>query len=236
MKYEKLIEVYVNALSCPDERQRQRLDEERGSRPQTRDARPWKTFTPKANTLHYEGVPAFLNLKGRDFNKLWIWSDQHLLHQNIIKYTKRPFFDANHMNRGLLDNFKKTVGKDDVSIWVGDVSFERGGSHITNTMLASLPGYKILVFGNHDLDKKGVLRSLYFDEIHAVYQFGNLIFSHYPLYTRLPEGYYSIHGHVHDVDTGHNRHVNVSVERVDFKPISLAALIDKHGINFKEEV
>ena len=227
MKYEKLIETYITSLGYPDERQRTRLDEERGSRPQTRDPRPWKNFAQKTDNR---------DLTDFDHNRIWIWSDLHFFHQNIIKYTKRPYFNSDEMNRALLDNFKKTVGKDDISIWVGDVTFERGGSHITNKMLASLPGYRILVFGNHDLDKKGALRPLYFNEIHAIYRVGNLIFSHYPLNAGVPEGYYGIHGHTHDTDTGKHRHINVSVEKVGFKPISLAALIDKHGINYKETV
>lgn len=236
MKYEKLIELYVQNLGAPDERQRRRLDEERGSRPQTRDVRPWKNFVPQANSLSWEGVKEFKALESFDPNRIWFWSDLHLFHNNIIRYTKRPFSNTDHMNRSLLENFRKTVGKDDVSIWVGDVTFERGGTHVTNSMLAGLPGYKILVFGNHDLDKRGNLRSLYFDEIHSVYRLGNLIMSHYPWNLKVPEGCYNIHGHTHDSNTGHRYHVNVSVEQVEFKPISLASLITKHGINFKETV
>lgn len=237
MKYEKLIELYVRNLRAPDERMRtDRMGEERSSRPQVRDATPWSKFIPKANTLSLEGQPAFKDLKGFDLNKIWVWSDLHFFHNNIIRYTKRPFSNTDHMNSVLLENYRKTVGKNDVSIWVGDVSFERGGIHVTNSMLASLPGYKILVFGNHDLDKGGKLRALYFDEIHSIYNLGNLIFTHYPWNAHVPDGYYSIHGHTHDRDTGNPRHVNVSVERVDFKPKALAKIIEDRKLNYKEEV
>jgi calcineurin-like phosphoesterase family protein len=237
MKYEKLVELYVKNLSAPDERMRtDSMGEERGNRPQTRFPEAWGNFKPIANKIKWEGHDAFLLLNDRDFNKIWIWSDLHFFHNNIIRYTSRPFSDTDHMNRSLLENYRSVVGKDDVSIWVGDVTFERGGTHITNTMLASLPGYKILVFGNHDLDKTGTLRNLLFDEVHSVYQLGNLIFSHYPWNFKVPDDHYNIHGHTHDKNTGKPRHVNVSVERLGYTPISLATLIEQKGLNYKEEV
>jgi calcineurin-like phosphoesterase family protein len=231
MKYEKLIELYVRNLKAPDERMRtDRMGEVRASRPQVRDPSPWRDFVPSAT------AGSFKDLTGFDKEKLWIWSDLHFFHNNIIRYTGRPYSNSDHMNRALLENFRKTVGPNDVSIWVGDVTFERGGTHVTNSMLASLPGYKILVFGNHDLDKTGKLRSLYFDEIHSIYRIGNLIFTHYPWNAHVPDGYYGIHGHTHDTDTGNRRRVNVSVEKVEFKPISLASLIETRKLNYKEEV
>jgi len=232
MKYEKLIELYVRNLRAPDERMRaDRMGEERASRPQVRDPSPWRDFIPSAKI---EG--SFKDLIGFDPNRIWIWSDLHFFHNNIIRYTGRPYSNTDDMNHALLENYRKTVGPDDVSIWVGDVTFERGGTHVTNSMLASLSGYKILVFGNHDLDKGGKLRTLYFDEIHSAYQLGNLIFTHYPLNAHVPDGYYGIHGHTHDSNTGHPHHVNVSVEQVGFTPISLAQLIEKNKLNYKEVV
>lgn len=224
MKQEQLIEAYIKNLKGIDTRLSRRLEGERGNRPQTRDVRPWRDFAPKCRV-------EFKDLSSFDFNRIWVWSDQHFFHNNIIRYSKRPFSDTNHMNRTMLDNYKATVGKDDVCIWVGDVTF--GNTHVTNEMLGSLPGYRILVFGNHDADKGGKLRDLFFDETHAVYQIGNLIFSHYPWTAEVPSGYWNVHGHTHTENTGNIHHINVSVEQVNFTPTSLAKLIEQRGVNFK---
>jgi len=226
MNYEKLIEAYIQNLNAPDERERSdRTDTKYKALPQTRDARPWKNFIPKSTNGTFKDLTNF------DQNKIWVWSDLHFFHNNIIRYCNRPFSSTDHMNNCLLENFCNTVGPNDISIWVGDVTFERHGIAITNNMLQSLPGYKILVFGNHDLEK-GKLKDLYFDEIHAAYQLGNLIFTHYPWNVYVPDGYYSIHGHTHDKGTLHPKHINVSVEQVNYKPKSLASIIADRGLNY----
>lgn len=40
----------------------------------------------------------------------------------------------------------------------------------------------------------------------------------------MPEGYVNVHGHIHDAWPRRTPHINVSVEQLDYSPISLTAL------------
>ena len=48
---------------------------------------------------------------------LWLTSDLHFGHENIIRYCDRPFADVDAMNRALVDRWNEVVGDDDV-VWV----------------------------------------------------------------------------------------------------------------------
>lgn len=52
----------------------------------------------------------------------WFTADLHLGHTNIIRYSARPFLDAEAMNRALIDGWNEVV-EDDDDVWVlGDVA------------------------------------------------------------------------------------------------------------------
>ena len=192
-------------------------------RPQIRssDAKVWYNHTPIYKTDKRV-------IEYTEPSKIWFWSDQHFYHNNIIKYSNRPFADVTEMTEKMIANYNSVVGVDDVIFWLGDVSFT--GTEKTNEVLGRLNGYKILVFGNHDLDRKGKLKNMEFDEIHSIYLFNNWILMHYPCRAYLPDGFYSIHGHTHTINTGLDRVVNVSVEQLNYTPISLVDLIKKHNM------
>ena len=83
-----------------------------------------------------------------------------------------------------------------------------------------------LVIGNHDLTGAGQLRAQGFDRVWSVMVSGGqppLIWTHYPL-SEVPTGYVNIHGHVHDDPPRQSPHINVSVEQLDYCPVSLASL------------
>ena len=55
--------------------------------------------------------------------KIFIYSDPHFGHKNVIKYANRLFSNINEMNSQLIKNFNKVVGHDDVVYILGDFSF-----------------------------------------------------------------------------------------------------------------
>lgn len=61
---------------------------------------------------------------------IWLSSDLHLFHDNIIKYCNRPYEDADKMNDDIVKRWNSLVGKDDVCVVVGDVSAEIGRAHV----------------------------------------------------------------------------------------------------------
>ena len=109
-----------------------------------------------------EGVEESLQLPPTDVTRnVWLWSDLHFGHKNIIDFSNRPYPNLDLMHECLELNFRDYVGPNDVSIWVGDIAFMPDS--MTNEILDRCPGYKILIVGNHDFNKKKV-RKLNFDD------------------------------------------------------------------------
>jgi len=160
--------------------------------------------------------------------KIWVWSDIHFFHHDIIDFSDRPFIDAKQMNEHLVANFNDYVDENDVSIWVGDVGFGRDG--FINELLDQCNGYKILVLGNHDVEHNEV-RKLAFDEIHLLYTIStpevDMVFTHYPM-RNIKMPWFNLHGHLHAYPistTGHILHHNINCELQEYRPVELAELI-----------
>ena len=52
--------------------------------------------------------------------KIWIISDTHFCHKNIIAYSGRPFKTVEEMNDEIIKRWNNKVGKDDFVIHLGD--------------------------------------------------------------------------------------------------------------------
>lgn len=89
---------------------------------------------------------------------LFITSDTHFGHANIIKYCNRPFKDVDEMDNRLIKNWNERVKKYDQVIHLGDFCFKNSiggkpGEGTTNNFwhyYSKLNGYITLVKGNHD--------------------------------------------------------------------------------------
>ena len=159
--------------------------------------------------------------------RIMVWSDLHLGHAKIIECAGRPFDDTSAMAERLWENCDNAVRREDVLVCVGDIAMSPALNEGTWSRLRTAPGArKVLVIGNHDLTGKGQLRVRGFDEVSAVLVTGGnppLIWTHYPLID-VPSGVVNVHGHTHATPPGRTRHINVSVEQLDYAPISLARL------------
>lgn len=173
---------------------------------------------------------------GDPLNDIWFISDTHFGHNNIIKFSDRPFENLQHMTDGLVNNFNACVKSNDVSIWVGDVAFMNENE--AQKLVKRLNGYKILVVGNHDIFKKNKrIMNLGFDEYHITYnlQFDSTVvaITHYPIDSgNLPKGWINVHGHLHrnghhadEIDTP--THINVNCEFWNYTPINIKTLHKK---------
>lgn len=197
------------------------------SRPRVRNHLLWSNIQPAEKTVN------ILEQVKNPGQNIWVWSDLHFGHTNIIKFSDRPYANAQEMDEKLMLNFNTLVKPDDISIWVGDVSFR--GPFETNKIIHRLNGYKILIVGNHDFEKKKGVRKMPFDEVHIVYNLTvgetKVAFTHYPM-DNLPDGWVNVHGHVHVA--GHHAdevqstsHFNVNCEFHDYKPINLDTVVKK---------
>ena len=139
--------------------------------------------------------------------RVWITSDLHFLHTNIISYCDRPFFDVGSMTDALIATLQK-VPKDELIIFGGDMAM--GDYQRSVNLMRLLPGRKILVAGNHDLTRDGKCKLAFEKDLfEAVVPFlawqGNqrrlVVVSHYPI--RIPDTYkntpvLNYHGHLHE--------------------------------------
>lgn len=169
--------------------------------------------------------------------RIFLISDSHFGHKNIIKYCNRPFDNVEDMNSTLIKNWNSVVDNEDYVYHLGDF-----GLGTKNELIAignKLNGHKILVMGNHDhmsktaykecgFDKveKGPLR-LRFDGDKIVY-----LLSHYPI-SNLEDNECNIFGHIHNQ---HNHLVQppktycVSVERINYTPIEFEELLNNSDL------
>lgn len=180
-----------------------------------------RTSRPRVHRVsNYERIPVTAPDFSTRYENVWVWSDTHFGHKNIIKYCDRPFCDIDEMSQRLIDNHNEVVGDDDLVVWVGDVAFMPDAK--ANEILSNLKGERILVIGNHDLHK-GKVRELDFKEKHLVYAVDGetpVVFTHYP-FENCPMGWINVHGHIHNsYDTNSLQHINVSVEVIDYRPMS----------------
>jgi calcineurin-like phosphoesterase family protein len=168
-------------------------------------------------------------------------SDTHFGHEKTCTVFKRadgsplrPFSCAEEMDEFMVKAWNQRVGPKDKIYHLGDVVINRKFLNI----LARLNGDKILIRGNHDIFKLEDYNK-YFRDIRAFDVKNGMIFSHVPIH---PESLgcfgTNIHGHLHanrvmkivsvnnlngkleygnDIDP---RYFNVSVECIDFSPIS----------------
>ena len=144
-------------------------------------------------------------------SEIFVTSDHHFFHANIIKYCNRPFFSYQEMNEVMIKRWNKVVGKNDVVIYCGDFAW-RGKARLIRPRLN---GTIILVRGNHDLT---LSKRDGFVIIEGNLGMGNMIFSHEPL-EEVPKGIINIHGHIHHHDS--DKGINVSVEKTNYYPIKL---------------
>ncbi|OGJ20650.1 hypothetical protein A3K73_05750 [Candidatus Pacearchaeota archaeon RBG_13_36_9] len=150
--------------------------------------------------------------------KIFITSDTHFSHGNIIGYTGRPFKTAEEMDNEIIKRWDKKVGKDDLVIHLGD--FGLGSKEEIIGIKNQLNGTIILLKGNHDHKST---REAGFILIKGALEIGKIIFSHSPLLKEdIPKGFINVHGHIHEKESFNG--INVSVEKTGYAPISLEEL------------
>jgi len=160
---------------------------------------------------------------------VWAWSDLHLFHANIIRYSGRPVADVASMNQQLLEAAQACVAPTDWLLFGGDLSL--GEELATATWLTQCPGRKALILGNHDVDRQKLNRWKtvwsQFEAIASVHALAAtartppLWCTHYPLGAdRIPPGTRNVHGHIHQhVLAG--PYLNLCVEQQGLRPVRL---------------
>ena len=163
---------------------------------------------------------------------IWFISDTHFGHENILKFKDsngnmiRNFTNVFEMDETMINNWNSLVSKQDKIYHLGDVHFTNDKR--ATEILQRLNGHKRLIIGNHDKLTRNSPLVRVFDKIMMWWPFEEFIFSHVPLredqMTMRTGNKFNVHGHIHQNDSPTKNHINVSVEKINFTPISLEQL------------
>jgi len=172
---------------------------------------------------------------------IWFISDLHFNHRNIIHYCGRPYDTVETMNRDLIVNWNMNVGSRDTVYCLGDFGLVRKDMPHPREYLKQLSGTIVMVQGNHDDPKQWTRdgNANPFDPRGIVeVRWNHLIFvlCHYPMesWNRQHYGSVHLHGHVHNNDAHLKKipnRINVSVERIDYRPISVVEIMEEFYID-----
>ena len=138
----------------------------------------------------------------------------------------RDFESVEHMNEHMVYMHNSRVRPQDKVYFLGDVTMARNAKGLE--ILARMNGEKVLVKGNHDLCKAEQYLQ-YFKDVRGSHQFDGIILTHIPIHPEsLARWGVNVHGHLHNnvvrmqlAQIPDRRYFNVSVERINYTPISL---------------
>lgn len=181
----------------------------------------------------------------------WFTADLHLGHTNIIRYSARPFSDAEAMNRALIDRWNEVVDEGDDVWMLGD--FAMGKIDETLPIVGALRGRKVLLAGNHDRcwaehgRRANGWEERYldagFDEVrqgqlnidisgvttlacHFPYRGDSHDHDRYVEQRPVDRGAWLLHGHVHERWQQRGRMINVGVDAWNYRPVSETQISD----------
>lgn len=138
---------------------------------------------------------------------IWIITDTHFGHNNIITLCGRP---RNYEDL-IIKSWKDNVDLSDTIIHIGDIRFGRNSEH-WDYKIQELPGIKILVKGNHDRNSNRRYTeelgwALVVEALQIQTEFGQLLITHRP--ATAGDWDINLHGHCHNgeetIDDGRKR-------------------------------
>lgn len=157
---------------------------------------------------------------------IYLASDFHFWHKNIIKYSNRPFSSVEEMNDDCISFVNKTVKSEDTLVFLGDFMFAKDRYDIWKQWNKIQCNNIVWIFGNHDqpiskdiandlMDVKFNRRPFIFtgDYYEFKVKGGSFVCAHYPIlsWNRQHHGSIMTHGHCHSSIN----HLNVGVRRID---------------------
>ncbi len=153
--------------------------------------------------------------------KIYFIADTHFGDERILRYENRPFSNVEQMDLKLVRRWNGKVRPEDSVYVLGDFGADGHEAEV----LSKLNGRKYLVKGNHDEKSNEECRSFGFSEVydHPIIIDGFWILSHDALYVNENMPYANLFGHVHGspiIKDYSKQHCCVSVERIDYSPIS----------------
>ena len=161
--------------------------------------------------------------------RVFVVSDLHFDHKNIIRFCNRPFKNTHEMNRAMLNNWNRTVSDHDRVYYLGDLTYGRG-RHTIDFWLSKLNGEVRFIRGNHDTDiitKAKVIK----DRFPIMYRGHKFLLMHDPCRPPDYDGWI-IHGDKHNNHpdvyphlNNRNKTINVCAEFTRYSPMNLDEIV-----------
>lgn len=167
--------------------------------------------------------------------EIWLTSDTHFGHENILRYCDRPFGSIEEHDDALISNWNQVVQSGDVVIHLGDFMYR--SDRTWGYFLSKLHGDIYLIQGNHDYGLDEAVSA----GIKGVYQWWaypldkrpkGIFLCHYPMRTwsGLRRGVPHFYGHLHTRPARpFKRHpftCDVGVDNHAYFPVNLEKLLD----------
>lgn len=162
---------------------------------------------------------------------IYVISDTHFNHKNVIEYCHRPFYNVKHMNNTIIKNWNSVIQRNDIVYHLGDFSF--GTKEMITDLVSKLNGNIYLVLGNHD----GTSVKKYYDAgFKRVYDTPiflkdyNIVLSHKPLDIPNNNFMLNICGHIHnneEIDPT-TAAICACVELIDYIPKPIEYFINEY--------
>lgn len=171
-------------------------------------------------------------------DNIWFTADTHFCHDNIVRFSGRPFANGAEMNEEIIRRWNETVPEDGIVFHLGD--FCLGGSKDWNDIMHRLHGKIYLILGNHDMKniKQGFMGRFELVTQQMTIRVGgqSIILNHNPFlaYGGSYRDVWQLFGHVHSgplSNTGLDLprlkmlfplQYDVGVDNNDFRPVSFA--------------
>ena len=126
-------------------------------------------------------------------------SDTHFWHNNICRYTNRPFDSVEQMNEELIKRWNNKVKPGDQVYHLGDFSF--GTPQQALSIKKRLNGQVHLLKGNHEKTTLAIASEFVWVKDYYELNINKqaIVLMHYPLesWNRMGHGAYMFHGHCH---------------------------------------
>jgi calcineurin-like phosphoesterase family protein len=152
---------------------------------------------------------------------IWLTSDLHINHTNILKYCNRPFQNTYEMNEAIITNWNSCIKPGEIVYCLGDFAF--GDTRNIDKIFNRLNGKKHLIIGNHDgkhtlnlpWESKSNLLEITVDR-------QLVVLCHYAMRTwnQSHRGSYHLFGHTHSRLQPYGLSFDVGVDAWNYTPVS----------------
>ena len=158
---------------------------------------------------------------------IWLTSDTHFNHENIIFLADRPFASLSDMNNALIENWNNRINPQDEVWHLGDFGLDNKRDLPLENIFKFLRGQKNLIIGNHDEQTKKMLKYpwnsiQHYKKIRCNGE--SYILCHYPFqsWNGQNAGRVHLHGHCHGtLRTLLPNRIDVGVDCQGYHPINL---------------